>query len=247
MLGARLVALVYGKLRSLQLPLDVSERLLPCLLVRLLLLLSGLLYRPSFPTVAFQSLNLSVHVIHIREQREVFSLQLDKNLHNLLNVLNACGLLYCSKRLLEHFDVFLVLLDVSTLDAIEESSLHDPSHHRALGEAAFLFWHDELLLLLHASLCSLELHLQLLSLPIMKPKLLTQTENLMLELFSLEVPMPPHHANTLLRVILHCLTSTGLLQKVLQLSGTQPDFLLQPIKDAIQLQPSPTEGIHLLA
>mmetsp|Transcript_99969 Transcript_99969/g.280066 ORF Transcript_99969/g.280066 Transcript_99969/m.280066 type:complete len:222 (+) Transcript_99969:1146-1811(+) len=193
-----------------------------------------------------QCLNLSVHVVDVREQGVVLALQEHEDLDDLLYVGDASRLLDRGEGLLEQRDRLLVLLDMPPLDAVEEGRLHDPSHHGGLAEVLLLGRHDQAPLLLHAVLGPLQPHLKLLLAGAVVLQALSYVHDLLLEGGPLALPLALHHRQSELCVVLHREARDGLLADVGELRRALPDLDLQSLEDAVELQPPAPQPVDLL-
>mmetsp|Transcript_8974 Transcript_8974/g.24985 ORF Transcript_8974/g.24985 Transcript_8974/m.24985 type:complete len:448 (-) Transcript_8974:255-1598(-) len=232
---------ILGLQLSLHGAYGVLTRLLPLLVPICAIHLGGLSAQPD----TLESLDLPIHVVHIREQGVVLALQMDEDFHNLVDVGDAGGLLDRRESLLEDSNGLFVLLDVPSLDAIQESSLHDPSHHGRLRKLALLGRHDQPSLLLHAILRPLELDFNLLLLEVIVLQISPDLQHLLLEATSVSLPLLRHDRYALLSFALDDEAGSRLLVHVRELAGALPDLQLQPLEDAIELKALPSDQVHL--
>mmetsp|Transcript_52251 Transcript_52251/g.122744 ORF Transcript_52251/g.122744 Transcript_52251/m.122744 type:complete len:254 (+) Transcript_52251:181-942(+) len=232
---ADLAAFLDGDLRRPQLLLHISKRQLPVFLAGHLPLLQGHLCLASAALDTFQSFDLTVHVIHVRQERKVSALEMNEDLHDFLDIRDPGPLLDRPKCLLEDLDALLMLLDMAPLDAVQESRLHDPAHHARLREFLLLGRQDQLVLPLHAALSLFQAHLHLPLVQLHHPDVLPYLQDFLGKGSPLIVPLPPHHLYALLRFTRDCLALCRLLNEVADLRTAAPNLVLQPLEDKGQL------------
>mmetsp|Transcript_87542 Transcript_87542/g.245916 ORF Transcript_87542/g.245916 Transcript_87542/m.245916 type:complete len:325 (+) Transcript_87542:1278-2252(+) len=242
----RLRFFFHCELGRVELSLNVLEGLLLDLLMLVQRLLPLELLSLALAFRGLQGLDLRIHVIHVREKRIVFAFEAYENLHDILDLLDACGLLYDSKRLLEHLDALLVLLDVPPLDAVEERRLHYAAHHQRLGEEGLLLGDDEAALLLHASLRPFQPDLNLLLLPIVVLELIPTAHDLLFEAAAFALALTLHDGDAMAHIAIDGLARRHLLHKISELRRAGLDLVAEPIEKRIALQPSVAQDVDLI-
>mmetsp|Transcript_62564 Transcript_62564/g.191373 ORF Transcript_62564/g.191373 Transcript_62564/m.191373 type:complete len:249 (+) Transcript_62564:552-1298(+) len=132
------VLILRGNRRLVDLLRDLTQRSLPRRRGPYLLVLVVVQLILQFLVEDLDGLDVPVKLVHIRQQTEISLLQADEDLDDFFYVANACARFDRGERLLEHLDVFVMLLDVPSLDGVEERQLQDAALDHGLGKGLLL-------------------------------------------------------------------------------------------------------------
>mmetsp|Transcript_52095 Transcript_52095/g.124055 ORF Transcript_52095/g.124055 Transcript_52095/m.124055 type:complete len:228 (+) Transcript_52095:1283-1966(+) len=186
-----------------------------------------------------QSIDLFVHVVHIRHERIVSVLQGHEDLDDVLYSLDPCGLLDCRKGLVIDLYVLLVLLHVPPLNAVQERSLENSLRHVKLREPILLLWSQKILLRLdwYAHVVTTpQRNLNLLPAPFMLDKLITQCLHLRLELRPLALLLRFHDVKPLRCISQDILTVPSLFGCGHELTSPLLHITFQLLEQACELE-----------
>mmetsp|Transcript_11398 Transcript_11398/g.30580 ORF Transcript_11398/g.30580 Transcript_11398/m.30580 type:complete len:427 (-) Transcript_11398:365-1645(-) len=237
---------ILGLQLSLHGAYGVLTRLLPLLVPICAIHLGGLSAQPD----TLESLDLPIHVVHIREQGVVLALQMDEDFHNLVDVGDAGGLLDRRESLLEDSNGLFVLLDVPSLDGVQEGELQDPPHDRGCIELLLLCRLQAacpvLLVRLYGHLGPLRVHplRQLLPLPLLH--LLLQLLHGRLEVLPLELELLLQGGHPVLPLLV---VPPGAVRVPLQLRNLRDvllDVTMQLLEHLIHLKAFSSSGVNFL-